>query len=91
MTGRPPGPKKPIALNKSIATAAQKENFRTIFDEITRHNAAISGKYSIQFFETPQKSNYAFTGPDGKSINVLSVLTIEEAEKYRLLKSTWLE
>jgi hypothetical protein len=80
---------KSVALNKSVATAGQKENFRAIFAEIIKDNAKIRDKYSIQFFETAQKSNYAFTGSDGKSLNVLSVLTFEEAEKYRLLKSSW--
>jgi|HubBroStandDraft_5_1064220.scaffolds.fasta_scaffold814121_1 hypothetical protein len=78
-----------VPLNKSVATASQKENFKAIFAEITKNNAKIREQYSIQFFETAQKSNYAFTGRDGKSLNVLSVLSIEEAEKYRLLKSTW--
>ena len=80
---------KPVALNKSVATAGQKENFKAIFAEITRNNAGLRDQYSIQFFETAQKSNYGFTGRDGKSLNVLSLLTIEEAEKYRLLKSSW--
>lgn len=78
-----------VALNKTVATATQKEYFKTIFAEITKNNAKIRDQYSIQFFETAQKSNYAFTGRDGKSLNVLSVLSIDEAEKYRLLKSTW--
>jgi hypothetical protein len=78
-----------VPLNKSVATAGQKENFRAIFAEITKNNAKIRDQYSIQFFETAQKSNYAFTGRDGKSLNVLSVLSVDEAEKYRLLKSTW--
>ena len=81
--------KKSISLNKSVATASQKENFRAIFAEIIKNNAKIRDRYSIQFFETAQKSNYQFTGSDGKSLNVLSILTIEEAEKYRLLKSNW--
>ena len=80
---------KPVALNKSVATAGQKENFKAIFAEIIRNNAGLRDQYSIQFFETAQKSNYGFTGRDGKSLNVLSLLTIEEAEKYRLLKSSW--
>jgi hypothetical protein len=80
---------KSVPLNKSVATAGQKENFRAIFAEIIKNNARIRDQYSIQFFETAQKSNYGFTGPDGKSLNVLSVLTLEEAEKYRLLKSNW--
>jgi hypothetical protein len=78
-----------VPLNKCVATATQKEHFRTVFAEITKDNARLRDKYSIQFFETAQKSNYAFTGSDGKSLNVLSLLTFEEGEKYRLLKSTW--
>jgi hypothetical protein len=76
-------------VHKTVATAIQKENFRTIFAEITKNNADLRDQYSIQFFETAQKSNYAFTRRDGKSLNVLSLLTLEEAERYRLLKSTW--
>jgi hypothetical protein len=81
--------KKPVAPNKSVATAGQKENFRASFAEITRNNEGLRDQYNIQFFETAQKSNYAFTSRDGKSLNVLSLLTIEEGEKYRLLKSSW--
>ncbi|HZY36980.1 MAG TPA: hypothetical protein VFE53_10045 [Mucilaginibacter sp.] len=80
---------KTVPLNKCVATASQKENFRASFAEITRNNARIRDQYSIQFFETAQKSNYGFTGRDGKSLNVLSLLTLEEGEKYRLLKSSW--
>jgi len=76
-------------LNKTIATASQKENFKTIFAEIVKDNAKIREQYSIQFFETAQKSNYVFNSRDGKSLNVLSVLTLEEADKYRHLKSSW--
>ncbi len=89
MLNKSAGFNKSVALNKSVATASQKENFKAIFAEITRNNTKIRDQYSIQFFETAQKSNYAFTGRDGKSLNVLTVLTLEEAEKYRLLKSTW--
>jgi len=89
MLNKSAGFNKSVALNKSVATASQKENFKTIFAEITRNNVKIRDQYSIQFFETAQKSNYGFTGRDGKSLNVLSVLTLEEAEKYRLLKSSW--
>jgi hypothetical protein len=81
--------KKSVPLNKSVATAVQKEYFRTCFAEIIKNNARIRDKYSLQFFETAQKSNYVFTGPDGKSLNALSLMTLEEAEKYRRLKLTW--
>jgi len=76
-------------LNKSVATASQKENFKTSFAAIIKNNAELRDQYTIQFFETAQKSNYAFSSRNGKSLNILSVLTLEEAEKYRLLKSTW--
>jgi len=76
-------------LNKTVATASQKEYFKSSFAEIIKNNANIRDKYSIQFFETAQKSNYVFTGRDGKSLNILSVLTLEEAEAYRQLKSSW--
>ena len=91
MLNKPASFNKTMPLNKSVATAGQKEHFRAIFAEITRNNAKLRDQYSIQFFETAQKSNYAFTGRDGKSLNVLSLLTLEEGEKYRLLKSTWQE
>ena len=74
---------------KTTASAAQKENFKTRFAEIIKNNAKLKDQYSIQFFETAQKSNYAFTGRDGKSLNILSSLTLEETEKYKVLKSTW--
>jgi hypothetical protein len=78
-----------MAVIKTTASAIQKENFRTRFAEIIKNNANLSGHYSIQFFETAQKSNYGFTGRDGKSLNILSSLTLEETEKYKVLKSSW--
>ena len=74
---------------KTMASAVQKENFKTRFAEIIKDNAHLKDQYSIQFFETAQKSNYGFTGRDGKSLNILSSLTLEEAEKYKILKSSW--
>ena len=74
---------------KTTATILQKENFKTRFAEIIKNNAGLKDQYSIQFFETAQKSNYGFTGRDGKSLNILSSLTLEEAEKYKILKSSW--
>jgi len=74
---------------KTIATAAQKENFKIRFAEIVKNNLNLKEGYSIQFFETAQKSNYGFTGRDGKSLNILSSLTLEETEKYKVLKSSW--
>jgi hypothetical protein len=74
---------------KTTATAVQKENFKTRFAEIIENNAGLKGQYSIQFFETAQKSNYAFSGRDGKSLNILANLSLEEAEQYKVLKSSW--
>ena len=74
---------------KTTASAIQKENFKTRFAEIIKDNANLKDQYSIQFFETAQKSNYGFTGRDGKSLNILSSLTLEETEKYKVLKSSW--
>jgi hypothetical protein len=74
---------------KTTASALQKENFKIKFAEIIKNNEGLKDNYSIQFFETAQKSNYGFTGRDGKSLNILSSLTLAEAEKYKILKSTW--
>jgi hypothetical protein len=74
---------------KTTASAIQKENFKSKFAEIIKNNKNLKDQYSIQFFETAQKSNYAFTGRDGKSLNILSSLTLEETEKYKVLKSSW--
>jgi len=76
-------------VHKTVATASQKENFKTNFAEIVKNNPNIREMYTIQFFETAQKSNYVFNSRDGKSLNVLSVLSLEETEKYKVLKSTW--
>ena len=74
---------------KTTASALQKENFRIKFAEIIKNNVNLRDKYTIQFFETAQKSNYGFTGRDGKSLNILSSLTLEETEKYKVLKGSW--
>jgi hypothetical protein len=76
-------------ITKTTATAIQKENFKAKFAEIVKNNTKLRDLYSIQFFETAQKSNYGFTGKDGKSLNILSSLTLEETEKYKSLKSSW--
>jgi hypothetical protein len=76
-------------MAKTTASAIQKENFKLRFAEIIKNNSSLRDKYTIQFFETAQKSNYGFTGRDGKSLNILSSLTLEEAERYKILKSTW--
>jgi len=74
---------------KTTASAAQKENFKLRFAEIIKNNANLKDQYSIQFFETAQKSNYVIYGLNGKTINILSALTLEEAEKYKTLKFDW--
>lgn len=76
-------------IAKTTASATQKENFKIRFAEIIKNNTNLKGQYAIQFFETAHKSNYAFTGRDGKSLNILSSLTLEETEKYKVLKSSW--
>ncbi|MDB5007388.1 MAG: hypothetical protein JWQ84_961 [Mucilaginibacter sp.] len=74
---------------KTTASAIQKENFKTRFAEIIKNNSNLKDQYSIQFFETAQKSNYVIYGLNGKTINVLEDLTLEEKEKYKTLKSDW--
>jgi hypothetical protein len=74
---------------KTVASTVQKEDFKKRFAEIIENNLNLKDQYSIQFFETAQKSNYSFTGKDGKSINVLSKLSLEEIERYKILKSSW--
>jgi len=74
---------------KTTASVAQKENFKLRFAEIIKNNANLKDQYSIQFFETAQKSNYVIYGLNGKTINILSALTLEEAEKYKTLKFDW--
>jgi len=76
-------------MAKTTASAIQKENFKTKFAEIIKNNSKLKDQYTIQFFETAQKSNYGFTGKDGKSLNILSSLTLEETEKYKILKTSW--
>ena len=74
---------------KTTASTIQKENFKTRFAEIIKNKPNLKDQYSIQFFETAQKSNYGFTGSNGKSLNVLLSLTLEETEQYKILKSSW--
>jgi len=74
---------------KIPASAIQKENFKTKFAEIIKDNLKLKDQYTIQFFETAQKSNYGFSGKDGKSLNILSSLTLEETEQYKMLKNSW--
>ena len=74
---------------KTPASATQKENFKTRFAEIIKNNSNLKDRYSIQFFETAQKSNYVIYGLNGKTMNVLETLTLEETEKYKFLKQDW--
>jgi hypothetical protein len=74
---------------KPYATASKKQDFVTRFAEIVQNNEKLNRKYSIQFFDTPATSNYAFTGLDGKSINVTQLLTDTELDAYRALKIQW--
>ncbi|MDR3697892.1 hypothetical protein [Mucilaginibacter sp.] len=74
---------------KTTATAIQKENFKLRFAEIIKNNSNLKDQYTIQFFETAQKSNYVFYGLNGKTINILATLSLEEAEKYKILKFDW--
>ena len=74
---------------KTFASASQKENFRTRFAEIVSQNEQLNNNYNIQFFDTGVKSNYVFNGRDGKSMNIMEHLTVDELEDYRVLKNTW--
>ena len=74
---------------KTFATATQKENFKTKFAEIVQDNPRLGDQYSIQFFDTSVKTNYVIRAKDGKSINVMENLSIEELEQYRALKNHW--
>ena len=74
---------------KTTASAVQKENFKSRFAEIVKNNANLKDHYSIQFFETAIKSNYVFYDLNGKTINILAALTLEETEKYKFLKLDW--
>jgi hypothetical protein len=75
--------------DKIFATNAQKEDFKERFAKIVEHNDSLNEKYSIQFFDTPTKSNYVIKGLDGKSMNVNEKLSFEEIEEYKELKSSW--
>jgi hypothetical protein len=77
--------------NMVPATSVQKNNFIAKFADIVRFNEQLRDNYRIQFFDSTTKSNYLFNGLDGKSINVLQFLTLEETEEYRKLKNHWLD
>jgi len=74
---------------KAFATIAQKENFKTEFAAIVADNKVLNNNYSIQFFDTAAKSNYVFNGSNGKSINIMEHLSVDELEQYRQLKNNW--
>jgi hypothetical protein len=76
--------------NFSKATEKQKENFKLRFAEIVYLNKNLKDTYTIYFFDTAAKSNYVFNGLNGKSINILEFLSLNEREEYRQLKSNWL-
>ena len=75
--------------NMVPATLIQKNNFIAKFADIVKFNERLRDNYKILFFDSTSKSNYLFNGPDGKSINVLQFLTLEETEEYRKLKNHW--
>ncbi|MGZ3872085.1 MAG: hypothetical protein ACXVJD_04170 [Mucilaginibacter sp.] len=75
--------------NITPATAVQKEKFINRFEEIIKNNEQLKGQYKIQFFDTLTKSNYVINGLNGKSINILELLSPEEKEEYKALKSDW--
>ena len=63
---------------KTTASAIQKENFKARFAEIIKNNSKLKDQYSIHFFDTAVKSNYVIYGLNGKTINILEGLTLEE-------------
>lgn len=73
---------------QSLATAVQKENFKTMFTDIVKENQQLVNQFSIVFFDT-NTTNYVINGLDGKSINVIQYLSEEELENYRALKNRW--
>jgi hypothetical protein len=74
---------------KTFATNTQKEEFKNKFAEIVKDNDRLGDQYSIQFFDTAVKTNYVIRSKDGKSINVMENLSIQELEQYRALKNHW--
>jgi len=69
--------------NPTIASAIQRENFKINFAEIVKNNEKLQGKYSIKFFDISVKTNYVINGLNGKSINVLEFLSVEEIDNYK--------
>ena len=79
-----------MALKNLVpANSRQKENFITRFADIIKNNAKLKDNYKIQFFDSTSKSNYVINDLNGKSINVLQSLTLEETEEYKKLKHNW--
>lgn len=76
-------------LKPSMATPLQKETFISKFADIVQNNERLRDRYKIHFFDTATKSNYVFNGIDGKSINVIQLLSLEELEDYKKLKHHW--
>jgi negative regulator of sigma E activity len=79
--------KQRIAL-QPLATASQKENFKSKFTDIVKQNTQLINQFSIIFFDTT-RTNYVINGLDGQSMNVISYLSEEELDAYRLLKNNW--
>jgi hypothetical protein len=75
--------------NPTIASAIQRDNFKINFAEIVKNNEKLQGKYSIKFFDISVKTNYVINDLNGKSINVLEFLSLEEIDNYKNLKSNW--
>jgi hypothetical protein len=72
-----------------VATTIQKESFLKEFQEIIKDNEALRDNYKIQFFDISSKTNYVINGLDGRSINILQSLSLDELERYKELKSNW--
>jgi hypothetical protein len=71
-----------------LATAIQKENFKAKFIDIVKRNKQLINQFSIVFFDT-SRTNYVINGLDGRSINVISYLSEEELDDYKILKNNW--
>jgi len=74
---------------QALATTVQKENFVKEFEDIIKNNEALKDNYKIQFFDISSKTNYVINGLDGRSINILQSLSLDELERYKELKSSW--
>jgi hypothetical protein len=74
---------------QAVATTIQKENSLKEFADIIKNNDTLRLNYKIQFFDISSKTNYVINGLDGRSINILQSLSLEELERYKELKSSW--